>query len=810
MLALDSPLGTVAGTVLFGDHADARLVHVIPTAPRLASTDGRPDMSLQTVPPEDATEEGAALLTFVTELTVDDAQRAAIRDHLDDLGMTEVRLAPVQWKAGRAVLATALSEGDGFVERALGETPVGDGGANRAVFSLLLSEQGASLVHGLLSQDSGPSALGIRYELTYLGLRPALDVRIRADYGRVFDEFAMGFEFGVAYQGVGVRAGVDIATRRLVENGAIEIEVMHFTDDADFRTRVDKAVQWFQERLLRDFFTSSLQPPGQEDLLARATSAAVALGAATLQDALEDSEMARSLAERVGLPLDSLKGLASGAGPGASEGTTTFALNLQFQFRDITIQERKVVELDWREAHAEERSAAPQALLRDLNAVPVVVPAHETAALWERLDVHVRPLGDFEALGVERMDVRLAYPDELAAGRRENTLTFSASSAEPQRFAAFTDGRPPQYRYRTQAQFRDDGPIPGPPLEDGPWRSSSAQELAVHALAEVDLLDLEVTSGTVDMEEVPQVQVDLQVDGQHVTSLTLTAETPSVRHRRRLPRPPEPPPGQGGGGSAGSPGASTGDTPASGADSGVVRGVLGRATFRPTWFLASGQRVTGELMSLDSPLLQIPGPWRGERRIRVFPLLPDDILEATVTLSLVGSSRRSTVHFGPDSERRSVEVVLLSLQADPAPAVVETFVLRGDGVSFVDRYETEAAVVMVQPGRGQHRRVDVRLIAGENLMTHGVIAVQVQLLDESGSPVDSVTFTASERAPGELLVPLAPDGSATPARYLITRFRPDGVAVPQPVLETIEDSLLVPAAIPAGPVQPESPADPVG
>jgi hypothetical protein len=120
----------------------------------------------------------------------------------------------------------------------------------------------------------GRTPLGVRYELEYDGLRPALDVRIRADYKRMYQELSWGFQFGVAYEGVGVRASVESATQKIVEAGAIEIEVLHFTDDAPLKARVDEAIRWIQDRILEDFFKTSLQPAKHENLLDKAIAAA--------------------------------------------------------------------------------------------------------------------------------------------------------------------------------------------------------------------------------------------------------------------------------------------------------------------------------------------------------------------------------------------------------------------------------------------------------------------------------------------------------------------------------------------------------
>ncbi|PSN19935.1 hypothetical protein C7271_04760, partial [filamentous cyanobacterium CCP5] len=370
MLALDKSLGVVADLALYGDHADPKRVYTISTRPRIAQQNGQPELSLVKFRGDEGDElAGTGLLSFVTELTVSEAQLEAAREHLSQQGYPEPQFVPVPWRSGKAVFAAALQEGDGFVETLYGDVTPDLTANNRALFSLRLSEAGTRLVEALLAETDSPNPLGVRYELAYAGLQPALDVRLRADYQRIYDELSWGFEFGVAYQGIGVRAGVEAATQKLLESGAIRVEVLHFTDDTDLQTRIDRAVRWFQEKIIEDFFQTSLQPPAQKSLLERAVDAATALGASTLQEALENADWAEQLASTLGISpeaLESLQGLGQGGQGGGPGGTgSTFALKLQFTFRDIHQEELKTLTLDWTEAHAEIRTAAPQGLLSE-------------------------------------------------------------------------------------------------------------------------------------------------------------------------------------------------------------------------------------------------------------------------------------------------------------------------------------------------------------------------------------------------------------------------------------------------------------
>lgn len=780
MLALDRPLGVVADLALFGDHANADRVYYIPTRPRLARVGTGSELSFVKFRSSDAAEGGVGLLSFTTELVATDEQLERAKDHLVDQGVSQPVLAQVPWLSGKAFFAAALEEGDGFVEKLLGEITPDLVAANRATFSILLGEEGARLVEALLDVE-GPNPLGVRYELEYAGLRPAFDVRLRADYSRVYEELSWGFEIGVAYDGVGVRAGVESATQKLVESGAIQVEVLHFTDDADLQGRVDQAIQWFQDKILEDFFESSIQPPARENLLQRAIDAATALGAASLDEALADDSIASRLAEELGISTDFLGALGQGAGGqgGASASESSFALKLQFTYRDIKQEELKTITLDWSEARAERRTAAPQGLLSNFGAAPQIIEAEDSGEFWDRLEVTVRPLGDFETLGVDRLVVQIAYPDEDAPRTAMSPpATFEAGQSDPKKFAAWTDGGPLSYRTNTEVHFRDDGPWPGPPVFVSPWATRQSLDLAVHPLSEVPRLEIELSPGTVDFAETTQVQVDLRIEGHPVATHMLTEAEPTATFRRRFEA------------------AEGDDEPGDEEIADSPSTPLVEA--RMTWFLSDGGRVEGDWSLVEGTTLLVHGPWRSRRTTRVFPLLPDDFIEALVTLTLSdgGRSRDAELRFQP-GERRTKAVTLPSLEEEPPPVQVNVLVIRGDGSVFTGQpFETSDPVVMVRDREGDHRQVGVRLLAGQQLADHGLMAVQVQLLGDGDEVLDAVVFTESQREPGILLAPIGEDGAAT-VRYRVVRYAPNGSAASGEVEETTAAELLVPAVAPA-------------
>jgi hypothetical protein len=401
---------------------------------------------------------------------------------------------------------------------------------------------------------------------------------------------------------------------------------------------------------------------------------------------------------------------------------------------------------------------------------PVIVEANDAGTFWQKLEVDVRPLGDFAALGVARLVAQLGYPDEHAANGR--SFTFEAGDAVPQRFSAWTDGRPPAYRVRTEIHFDQGGPWAGPPTFSGDWHTSNALQLALHPLSNVPRLEVEIVPGTVAFADTPQVQVDTRVDGRAAASYLLSQAQPTAMIRQRLT--PLPPP----------------------LADGTFAPPPARLEARTTWFFTDGPPTTGSWEPVEGTSLVVHAPWRSERSVRLFPLLPADFIEASVSITVAegGRTRSREVRFEA-GERRAKTVSLPSLAETPPPVRIDVLVIRGDGSTYVGSpVETSDPVFVVRDRDGEFRNLKVRLLAGPTLAAHGLLAIVVQLLDADDVVVDSVLFTQSQREPSILLVPVGRDGVAL-ARYRVVRYGLDAAERPGPTEETSAGELLVPAVV---------------
>jgi hypothetical protein len=788
MLALDKALGLVGELYVWGDHADPNRFYYAPGPPSVArAPDGELEYRciLWQAVDGGARATAGALLSFTSALSVSADDIATTLAELKRRGGEMVpppggggaRIAgePVLWPApllrARATLASALTAGDdALIEQVLAEVDADLVPPHRATFALSTEDPILARLIEALVRDDGPSPIGVRYELTFAGLRPAVHARIHADYQRALRELAIDFKLGVAYQGVGVKVGIEHATRRLRESGALEVEVIHFTDDAALVAQLDASIQWFQEDLRERFFQSALHPPTSHPDLARVLAAAASAGT-TAAKALGDETILGQLAKRAGISPDRAKdALGSTAGGGAG-GAATKQLPVQFQLgfslRNIDEQELRTQTITLDEARAERRTLAPQGLLL-FGGAPGRISSLDLGTAFPELHLTIRPLGDFAADGVERLIVEVAWPDTDSPTRHESYV-FEAGDAPPAAFVVWTHGGSRSYRYRVQVHFVSDGPWPGEDLAwSSEWMSSDRLDLAIHPLAAVPRREIEVSLSAEALEGVSGVEVHVDIDdAPHVLALDATTRRAEVR--RRLDGP------------------------------GVV-------TVGSTWRLPEGGVAVGEPVQLDEPAYMIGGPWRSRRRLRVVPMLAADVLDAVVTITPDEAGVPARVLPIPAASTRAEPVEILSLLAEPPPYRVDVLIVRGDGTVFSGVTEASTdPVVLVTDRDGAHRRVQVKLLAPPALATAGVIAVLVQLLDDADEEVDRVLWTESARADGVLLVPVR-----TPFRYRvrISRYAPDGTVLAGGIATSDAPTLLIPAAPPPVPPVPPAPAPP--
>jgi hypothetical protein len=245
--------------LVFRDHADAELFHVLPPSPRLALRAGAPifQLLLYRFPPD--TEEGArggGMALFEVEAGLSTSQLDAVAREVSQLsGVPAARVLPVVFAGGtvRAIIAQRDAEdADRFIETLMDVRPAPPLPPYPSAFALSLSPEGASLIRQAVMGDELP--VGVAYELRFDALLPALHARIRLDYERAYDRFAASI--GLEYQAVRVELGAELAWLR--DNGILDVEITSFTSGEDRARQEQQVMALVQARVEQDFFRSAM------------------------------------------------------------------------------------------------------------------------------------------------------------------------------------------------------------------------------------------------------------------------------------------------------------------------------------------------------------------------------------------------------------------------------------------------------------------------------------------------------------------------------------------------------------------------
>jgi hypothetical protein len=267
MLALGTGMQTVKGVTVFPDHADPDQYWALPAHLAIARrpADDWPQFSFLRFKRAATAEgvEGGGFLMFTVELALPEQIEREIRSQLPagarltvvpfDSGSVECVALNLQGPGGTT--ATVSDKGTFVaVQQILGSRTPSLFGNNQAVFSLTLSQEGATLLESAFAQGAAP--IGVIYSLTFTAMQPALDVRITADFERIYEHFSAGLNANLYYVEVGIQVGIE----ELVQKGAITIEVTNFSTATDKAEQEKMAIDFFTQNLLQSWFTPTLTP----------------------------------------------------------------------------------------------------------------------------------------------------------------------------------------------------------------------------------------------------------------------------------------------------------------------------------------------------------------------------------------------------------------------------------------------------------------------------------------------------------------------------------------------------------------------
>ncbi|WP_370942047.1 hypothetical protein AB5J62_23360 [Amycolatopsis sp. cg5] len=813
MLYLDKPIGPINGLMLFRDHADPDLFFYAPERPRLALNEGVPEFQLliyrrditdnPNLSDEDKQRLGGGFLAFTVDLGVTDAQLKEVKKQLAVFSGGNVKLTPIPFTDGtvRLSITKDLADAPGatpevqrgleFFEEVFESGKPSLIGFNRATFGVVLSHEGALLMEAALR--SGISPIGVIYDLEYLGLRPAFDVKIHADYKRIYTHLET--QFGVK-AGVGlISAGVDIdlAWQNLRDQGHIKVDVVNFTDDADLRKQADAAFDWFKTELLKDFFKSSLEPPA----FMKASQGAGALSA--LQSMLTPLTQVQQgpLIPGYGQPTtqaptpappptdaksnnpSAAKENAAANPPGpapAGQGAANklgFGLQVGFSLKHYRQEELKERDFEYSMQSAVKRDAAPQGLFSTLvdgmDLRRAIKEVDLDSDFFTRVTAGFALGADLAAEKITVVSVNVQYPAEPRPGQTPTTagFRFTPSDSAAKSFQAWlNDHKDLAYKYQIRVDFASDSEWAGDePSFTSDWITTTARAVTVNPFDALDKFDLEILTGLLD-PSIAQVQLELEyVNGAFADRRTLVLKPGESRHwRLRL----------------------------SESASKVYR-------YRATYFLPGNVRyrtdwVTSEPISTESSSLVINSPFVGEAVVKLYSMLdPSTIIEAMVDLTYTeaqtGYTRTNQITVPGGTPFSSLTVKFPALLNPPAKVIATPTIVRTDGSVFEGEPTPVTGAYVLTDGVGVAHKLNVSLASGD-LTGAGLVAVRVRLRG-LGAGGDDAEVLFRPSAPTTVPVTLVQPGAALQYAYEVEGYTTKGLPRPGQRGETSVNTLIV-------------------
>ncbi|HWT25794.1 MAG TPA: hypothetical protein VN213_19980, partial [Solirubrobacteraceae bacterium] len=456
MFDLAKPLGVVEGLTLYGDHADPQLVYFLPDEIGLAAgPDGAPDVLLQVFYPDEAVRDGSledavgSILTLGVRCVVSPDRLARARTRLGD----GVRLAAPPWEDGQVSLLLLDAEGaptgpedDRMVLSVAGSRrPSLSDGSLSAIFHARLDRRGTALVAAALSGEAGSTA-GVLYDLRYAGLRPEVQLRMRAN----LDACAQVVKAGLGVQAYYVAADVATTFATMRETGAIDVEVLAPVEDAESQKLVDEAVRDFYDVLMRELFRPAMS--------AADTAAMLPLGGGTVQ---------------------------------------TAPVRLSFAY--TSSERERIVSVDYRKRSGARRTHNPNAHLRALGALAGgerLIQRVPLSVAWREAEVEVAAPGAFEGdaslLGIEVVmwrgkDGVLERADARDGGLRMPEaatpladLAFARGDGVPRRLHWVSQPtEPPFYRWQARLTYASREDVDSPAQIWTEPRASGSTDLDV-------------------------------------------------------------------------------------------------------------------------------------------------------------------------------------------------------------------------------------------------------------------------------------------------------------------------------------------
>ncbi|MCC6588927.1 MAG: hypothetical protein IT168_19680 [Bryobacterales bacterium] len=752
MLSLEPPILEIDGLTVFRDHAIADQFYYLAPHPQIARVDGRImfDLFAYTVElkhsplagtaiPEEL---GAGFLNMGVSCALTDAQRERLRSSIAtrmDRDPDKVVALPAPYHKGSVrVLALDKFSAPGqaagspasedrlkgrptFVEEILGEATPGLFGDLRSIFSLRLSQNGVAFLEALYKDGAAP--VGVVYDLKFYGMRPSIEVVVKADLARIYKHFGGGLEGQYQWFKADISAGVDY----LKEQSAIDIQVTsHAVGDAAEKSK-ELALSLFKDRIIQDLFRPTApQVPNNLSSIASTAATTAAGGATTAAN---------------------------------SKGSIGFTLKFQKN------EDLKVLEYKFSERAPEERTHSPQAFVALLASKPEIEKRIHRVDLandfFETLDVLVTgpTKEEFDSLRIRQVEATITYGEPGDASPPESrSLLFRADSTGDKVFSVKRRGRKTlAYKYSLVYDFVADPNLDAESQRlDFPNRTATSRTLLINPTNDFGVLKLEVESGRID-ESIRQVDVTLQYKSR--------LSQFKAEQRFRINRMPNAPAGQ----------------PMRWQVRTRERDLAPYQAIN-TFVFDEGAQYTAPVVNSTEPLFRVDSPFQHVRRLLVKPnVVSPNITQLTVEVEyqdkVGGYSRKLFTSLVPPFESKEITWPIL----DPNHQKIRYRATTHEPgfISEGDWQETDSASIIVGAVGSRVAVVNVRLI-GATLTDVNLDALMVKLQlalasTDSADPVSLFFEPAGPTAQDARLT--VPPAFTFRYRYQTTAFKRTGEVV---------------------------------
>jgi hypothetical protein len=537
MLYLHPPFFFIEGVAVSPDSADPTQCWYYPSCPHLAVDEqGRPAIrlllfkeNLDELPPE--REDAAGFLFFDTSLAWPEETLQKVAGRLASLLDLDAppRLSPLLYTGGSVTFSlldkqvTSTPSGGGPPG---GGQPAGTGtnagpvptedwvpvlqvpatpslyGENRAMLSAQLSKRAAQLI---MDSFDGYIPAGIMYDLKYVGLQRAFNIKIEADWSQIYHHLENTFRARVFI--------FDTDLSKIVEEleDAKLLKITATSEDPEMEGEFNTVRKDLQKFILDNFFKPQPNP-------------------------FKPDGVASTLSELTPVAWDLRNVFAPAA--------------IGFTRRELNESEIRSFDIDYTVERAVERQIAPQAHLSmfwedySLTREQVVTIVDGDDDVWKTVEFSVAANANFSADELAAVAVEVAYGDDSPGDPPPQAVkwAFDLRSGVPQTRKAWYDpdvGR--AYKYRYNAVFGPDAVVGQGVQLQSPWRESTNPMLTVspNELYQIRRLEFQ-RSKTLPATLFPEVQVhtryvDPGTGWSHETGGVLNSDTPRFVTELRLP-----------------------------------------------------------------------------------------------------------------------------------------------------------------------------------------------------------------------------------------------------------------------------------